>query len=122
MMRLMSLVLCLVIGLLFQAAYCEAFVVNTHAKVNIVQGMDASILPANSTSVPTATHNMFSIAGPADYSVNIHLASGRSESPLLVRSESLHDSTGQLVLDLPLNAQNDAPMLTDQLIITVVYE
>ncbi len=131
---LASVVSFLFLGMLFCAIPVQAANVETFARVNLVQGMDAALGTPNQE--PGVLNNstsseQFNISGPADYCVEVQMTALDPQSAWTdeglsggLKFGTHHDSHGSLNMDIPFDdvaAEESAPDLT-RYIVTLTYE
>ncbi len=125
----------LVLSLLFAACLCQAANIDTFAKVNLVQGMEAS-LDIGSRGISSQENpndpSRIQLSGPANYNVDVRLAtlepgaqwSDQASSPG-IKMDSRYDFPGEMNLDLLFDGLSSGNNSTDQpvrYIITLTYE
>ena len=134
-MRPPFVTLIIVIGLLVWGNYSQAVNFDSHAKVNLVQGMEASLDVLEQQTLPRKMPSescQFSLSGPANYNVEVVVASLEAESEWSglastsgLNIDSHHDQNGNLQLDLPwdtLPSHEVKPLQPQRYIITLTYE
>ena len=119
-----------VFGLLFSTGFCYAATIDSFAKVNLVQGMEATLDPGNqeNSNLP----NRFNLCGPANYNVAVQLAVLEPESQWTDQVSlpgfpiaSHHDLHGNLKLDIPFDGlplEEDFSNQPPRYIVTLTYE
>ncbi len=133
-MLLVSALSFLVLGMLFCANPVQAAIVETFARVNLVQGMDAALASPNQE--PDALQNstssgQFKVSGPADYCVEVQMTALEPQSAWT--DEGLkggttfgthHDSQGSLNMDLPNDDMDpeETALHSPRYIVTLTYE
>ncbi len=124
-----------VLGLLFSAGFCDAAAIDSFAKVNLVQGMEATLAPGNQEYLAPEDSNIpshFNLSGPANYNVEVQLTVLDPESQWSdqvsmpgLSIASHHDPHGNLNLDIPFDGlplEGDSSNQPTRYIITLTYE
>ncbi len=133
-MRTSIFVLSVVLGVLLQAGPVTAASVDTFAQVNLVQGVEARLVPGSQAAPTPNTPSdrvHFTLSGPRLYRVDVQMAAldagsswADAGTPLGVAIDSIHDLQGNLALDMPIldKSADQALAPSPRYIITLTYE
>jgi len=130
------LVSALVLGMLISAGQGLAAHLDTFAKVNLVQGIEAAMGSVGLQGDTAAQASEINISGPADYCVEVQMAALEAQSQWTdkvsadgVKLDAQHDALGVLTLDFPFDGLNFEKMASEELaanttryIVTLTYE
>lgn len=129
-----SVISCLLLGLVLAAAPVLGANIDTFARVNLVQGMEATVEAAGqeyNLSRSSGATNWFNLSGPADYCVEVHVSVLNGQLPTAdeassnsIKIDTHHDLDGNLNMPLPAGDQTDEALATNptHYIVTLTYE
>ncbi len=132
-------VTCSVLGVLLGAGLVAAANIETFARVNLVQGMEATLgSVGQDTDSPDkiSDHSLLNISGPANYCVEVQMSALEPQSqwtdrvsPDAVAWDTHHDALGNLNLDNTFDGFVLNGLVTEELavsstryIVTLTYE